>query len=303
MARVTMEKGRKETADLEIEMEPGPEEFDPKTGELTDGKSGYWKAEKRGEEGKGAKEEPKGMSSKTTKRTKRNKRGRNPRSGSPDSGFNFTKILLVAGAGALVWDFMTNGGLLGVFGPQGLFGSLFSGQNTVPNAAIPPQTGGNTATQPANGVNTAPPPAATTPPPPAPPQTPPAPLVTPFERHLQEVQTQNTDNLQRDVDKFNGDQRFQTSMLVRGSQGYAYGVLILRRTGKRFNWDQWNWYRGQQGGTPIDIDALGLANKRGTDIGIDEFLATAGIDPIEAREGAGMSGLPQHPIRDYSWLM
>jgi hypothetical protein len=103
--------------------------------------------------------------------------------------------------------------------------------------------------------------------------------------------------------KFNTDTRAQTSFLVRGSQGQPYSVAILRLAGKRFNLDQWNWYRRQQGGTAIDIDAKGLAPRRGVEVDIDGFLSVAGPDPIET---AGLAGLPNttgNAPGKWDWLM
>lgn len=267
--------------------------------------------------GKGSKHTKKGTTMKSLKR----RRKINPRSTA--SSFNVTKLLLIAGAGALLWDYLSGGGLLGLFGPSGLLSRMMGGgtQPTGASTSIPtsnaapgtspgsdtpkqgPTVNESTAQVPTQAPGTAP---GTNPTPTAAPNP-----ATDFAAYLQSIRTQDNQlavnntpiggDIQRDADKFNNDPRFQQSTLVRGAQGSPYSVSILRSVGKRFNWDQWNWYRSQNGGTAVNLEPVGTAAQRNTDITIDTFLAFAGPDAIE-QSTPGVSGLNRDG-RDFSWLM
>jgi hypothetical protein len=243
-------------------------------------------------------------------RTRKKKTMSNPRaaSGGLLGDMNITKVIMIAAGGALLWDYMTAGKFIGVFGPNGWFSGLLGAPATGTGAGkIEPYAGGPGPFNPRSIPNPEPvqpqPGTAT-------PGTSTAPQSN-YADYLRSINASPTGSVSaggtevggdtnRDLAKFNSNSRYRNATLSRAAQGAPYSVAIVRAANMVNNWDQWNWYRGQQGGTPIDIDALGVADRRGSNITIDQFLSVAGVDPSES----GMSGLANaSPYTGLEWLM
>jgi hypothetical protein len=209
---------------------------------------------------------------------------------------NLVKLIAVAAAAALVYDWMTKGKLLGLFKP-GTANAAASVPGAGPGAGTSAANPGVSAN--ASGPMPAQAPLSPNPTAYAPPAgyTPPVtvPNNTPVINYTNpQGVTAAMDiggDLARDVDQFNTNPRAQKSYLERGANGHAYSIAVLQKSGKVLTWDEWNYYRSAGGGNPVDIDKEGLADQRGYKVSINTYISKAGISSQEAYNYSANVGL------------